>query len=143
MEMFLERYFKAEEQRYVMQLADRFNKTTQGTMNGKAVNILYPFNIPAPGTGLKNRVSEPKAGSGDDEYFKARDAYVKNNYAEALKLYKLSSEKGNVEAMCSVALLYLDGKGIAKNKIVANAWFKESAGKGHEKAKQYIDEIGL
>lgn len=143
MEMLLEKYFKTEEQRYVMQLADRFNKTTQGAMNGKTVNIPYPFNIPAPGTGLKNRISEPKEGAGNDEYFKARDAYLANNYAEALKLYKLSSEKGSADAMYSVGLLYLDGEGVTQSNTEAFKWFKNAADKGNMYAMFNIAQMYL
>jgi hypothetical protein len=49
------------------------------------------------------------------------------NYKEAAKWYRLAAEQGSVEAACTLADLYLNGRGVAQDLVTAYAWFSIAA----------------
>jgi TPR repeat protein len=53
--------------------------------------------------------------------------YNSENYSEALK----AAEKGDAEAQNNLGWMYNDGKGVAKDKVEAEKWFRKAAEQGH------------
>ena len=60
----------------------------------------------------------------------ARTAFDSGDYARALSLWRPQAAAGNPEAEDRVGLLYLDGKGVAKDDAEAVRWFRMAAQKG-------------
>lgn len=65
-------------------------------------------------------------------------AYQKQDYAAALKEWQPLAEGGSYDAQYNVALLYLDGKGVARNYEEAAKWFARAANQGHVKAQHNL-----
>ena len=49
----------------------------------------------------------------------ANDSYKKGNYTEAAKLYRIVAEKGNVDALFNLGLLYYNGQGVDQDYVEA------------------------
>ena len=52
------------------------------------------------------------------------------NYAEAVKWFRLAAEKGHAQAQYSLALRYLFGQGVKKNHQTAAHWLQQAADQG-------------
>jgi TPR repeat protein len=65
-------------------------------------------------------------------------AYNKGDYAGALKEWQPLADGGSPDAQYNVALLYLDGKGVARNYEEAVKWFERGANQGHVKAQHNL-----
>lgn len=66
---------------------------------------------------------------------------VLKNISEALKLFKLSAEKGYPEGEYNLALMFLNGQGVEKNLNKALEYFKKALAHGYLKAQQEIEKI--
>ena len=60
------------------------------------------------------------------------------NYAKALKLYRIAAEQGHAESQWRLGLLLRDGKGISKNTTDAIKWFRKSAEQGNVYGQYYL-----
>ena len=60
---------------------------------------------------------------------------VKQNDSEALRLFKLSAEQGNAEAMLKIGSIYKFGMGVAKDEKEAVRWFQLAAERGFLEAQ--------
>lgn len=56
--------------------------------------------------------------------------------AEALDWYKKAARQGSVDAATNIALMYADGRGVAKDPVQAVSWFRQAA-EGGDAAAQY------
>jgi uncharacterized protein len=65
-------------------------------------------------------------------------AYQHNDYAAALQEWQPLADGGSPDAQFNVALLYVDGKGVARNYAEAAKWFERAAGQGHVKAQHNL-----
>jgi len=54
---------------------------------------------------------------------------VRQDYAEALKWYKKSAEKGCMLADISIGQMYLDGRGVRQDLKEAGKWIEKASGK--------------
>ena len=59
---------------------------------------------------------------------------VAQNYAEALKWYKLAAAQGDARAQFNLALMYDKGQGVAQNYVKAHMWFNLVAVSGDNDA---------
>jgi uncharacterized protein len=55
---------------------------------------------------------------------------VPQNYAEALRLYRLGANQGNAFAQALLGSVYGDGEGVLQDYVLAHMWFNLSAAKG-------------
>jgi TPR repeat protein len=65
-------------------------------------------------------------------------AYNKADYATALKEWQPLADGGSPDAQYNIALLYVDGKGVARNYEEAVKWFERAANQGHVKAQHNL-----
>jgi TPR repeat protein len=77
-----------------------------------------------------------------------RAAYDKQDYVEALKLWRPLAEQGNATAQYQVGILYAEGKGVAASDLIAAAWFQRAANQGVAEAQynlgvSYAEGLGL
>ena len=63
------------------------------------------------------------------------DAYKRNAYKEAFKLFRLSAVKGNASAQYNLGVMYAEGQGVTKDSKEANKWYRFSAEQGNTKAQ--------
>ena len=64
--------------------------------------------------------------------------YVKENYNEAIKWYKLSVEQNNSYAQNNLGFMYINGLGVEKDYNEAIKWFKLSAKQNHSYAQNNL-----
>jgi TPR repeat protein len=62
-------------------------------------------------------------------------AYQKQDYGTALKEWQPLADGGSRDAQYNVALLYLDGKGVARNYDEALKWLERAANQGQLEAQ--------
>jgi len=68
-------------------------------------------------------------------------AYQKQDYTTAFKEWQPLAEGGSYDAQYNIALLYLDGKGVARNYDEAVKWFGRAANQGQVKAQYHLGVI--
>lgn len=79
------------------------------------------------------------AAEADHPALSAADlAYSSGNYEEAVVLYRRDAEMGVVAAQVTLALLYLDGQGVAQDYGQAAHWFEVAAAQGNAEAQQNL-----
>ena len=52
------------------------------------------------------------------------------NYAEALKWYRLAADQGNAIAQYNLGFMYDNGQGVPQDYVRAHMWFNLSAAQG-------------
>ena len=60
---------------------------------------------------------------------------VPQNYAEAVKWYRLAAEQGYASAQNNLGVMYNDGRGVPQNGVMAYVWESLAAAQGYEVAK--------
>ena len=73
---------------------------------------------------------------------------VPQDYAEALRWYRLAAEQGYADAQASLGLMYYDGKGVPQDYAEALRWFRLAAEQGNADAQfnlgvMYYDGEGV
>lgn len=68
-------------------------------------------------------------------------AVEKQDYATAYRVFNELAEQGNAEAQYNLAILYRQGKGVAKDNAAALKWFEKSANQGLASAEYYLGHL--
>jgi len=68
----------------------------------------------------------------------AGGAGVKQDVAEAVRLYRQAAEQGFAPAQMALAGLYLRGDGVAQNRDEAARWMQRAADAGDPHAKEAL-----
>jgi uncharacterized protein len=66
---------------------------------------------------------------------------VPQDYAMALRLYRLAAEQGDADALNNLGGMYAEGLGVRADPVEAYMWFDLAAGQGHEMASRNRDFI--
>ena len=82
--------------------------------------------------GLIGRKTQPL--DADELLRRAKAAYTDKNYQEAVRLFRLSADAGNTEAMYQLGDCYYCGIGVGKDKAQAAVWYRKGADAGNAKA---------
>ncbi len=59
---------------------------------------------------------------------------VPQDYAEAMKWYRLAAEQGDADAQYNLGGMYFSGHGVARNHIQAYMWVTLAAAQGNKNA---------
>ena len=73
---------------------------------------------------------------------------VSSDCKEAIKWFRISADKGNVEAMGILGVCYFEGQGVSRNCDEAVKWYKIAAEKGNKEAMYnlaycYANGVGI
>ena len=60
----------------------------------------------------------------------SKDAYVRQDYAEAMRLARLAADAGDVDGQVLVGFLYQEGRGVAQDDSQAMHWYRLAADQG-------------
>jgi hypothetical protein len=63
------------------------------------------------------------------------DAYLRSDYATALREWQPLAEQGQAIAQYQIGLLYANGKGVVKDDAKARQWYEKAAVQGHTEAQ--------
>ena len=66
---------------------------------------------------------------------------VPQNYAEALKWYRLAADQGDATRSTVSAVMYANGQGVPQDYVRAHMWFNLSAAQGHQRAARDRDDV--
>ena len=66
---------------------------------------------------------------------------INNNYAEAVKYYKLASDQGHAEAAYALGYMFEFGKGVAKNNAEAVRLYRLAADQGNADAASGLKRL--
>ena len=84
-------------------------------------------------------VAAPEAQVPADEALKRGEAaYEKQDYAEAMRWYRVAADQGNPQAQVQIGNLYTDGQGVAQDYGEAMGWFQKAAVQGNYEAQNNI-----
>ena len=72
---------------------------------------------------------------------KAMAAHRNFDYATALKLWRVSAEKGDPNAQYHLGRMYQLGQGVTQSDSVAKAWYRLAAAGGHNVAQAKLDTM--
>ncbi len=56
---------------------------------------------------------------------------VPQNYAEAMKWYRLAADQGNADAQNNIGVMFGDGRGVPENEAEGKKWSRLAADQGH------------
>ena len=64
---------------------------------------------------------------------------VPQDYAEAMKWYRLAADQGNAPAQNDLGALFFMGQGVPQDFVLAHMWFDLSATQGNQDATENRD----
>ena len=64
---------------------------------------------------------------------------VPQNYAEAVKWYRLAAEQGDSDAQLNLGFMYSKGQGVPQNGVMGYVWASLAAAQGSEAARHNRD----
>ena len=64
---------------------------------------------------------------------------VVQDYAEAVRWYKMAAAQGDVNAQYNLGVMYAAGRGVLQNNVQAHMWFNIAAVKGDKDAVKNRD----
>ena len=82
------------------------------------------------------------------DFQKGLDAYDREDYATALKEWKLLAEEGDPSSQYNLGVMYRMGKGVAQDDKEAARWYRLAAGQGDAGSQfllgsMYLNGIGV
>ncbi|MFM8330610.1 MAG: tetratricopeptide repeat protein [Candidatus Methylumidiphilus sp.] len=69
------------------------------------------------------------------------EAYSAENYELAARLYRKDAELGVIVAQVSLAVMYMDGLGVAQSHQEAAKWFAKAAEQGNAEAQHNLGQL--
>jgi TPR repeat protein len=66
---------------------------------------------------------------------------VIQDYAEAVKWYRLAAEQGYANAQNNLGLMYEYGQGVLQDNILSHMWYNIASANGTKKSSERRDEI--
>lgn len=69
------------------------------------------------------------------------DAYVKEDYAKALKYWRLQAERGDAYSQFSIGVMYSNGEGVIQDNAKAIYWYRKAAENGEIEAQLVLGDI--
>jgi TPR repeat protein len=67
---------------------------------------------------------------------------VAQDYAEAVRLYRLAAAQGHAGAQYSLGFMFENGNGVKKNRAEAIRWYRLAAAQGHAFAENNLAQLG-
>jgi TPR repeat protein len=76
------------------------------------------------------------------------EAYQEKDYVKAIQLWRPLAETGDATAQYQIGTLYAEGKGVARDDVIAASWFRKAAEKGNANAQydlgaSYAEGLGV
>ncbi len=65
------------------------------------------------------------------DFQKGEDAYIRGDYATALREWKPLAEQGDADAQTNLGLMYVNGLGVPQDYKQAVKWYRRAAEQGH------------
>ncbi len=73
-----------------------------------------------------------------DDFQDGLDAYEREDYQEAVRLYRLAAEQGHENAQNNLGLMYDNGQGVPEDDKEAVKWYRLSAEQGNAYAQSNL-----
>lgn len=77
----------------------------------------------------------------DSEYVKGVKAFAEGNFELAADLWLADAHRGAPDAQFNIGVLYIEGKGLPKNRDQAISWFTKAANQGHPEAQYNLGHL--
>ncbi len=77
-----------------------------------------------------------------DDYYYGRNG-VPQDYAQAVRYYRLAADQGSAKAQCNLGFCYANGQGVPQNREEAIRLYRLSAAQGNETAKYNLRRLGV
>ena len=65
---------------------------------------------------------------------------VLQDYAEAVRWYRLAADQGNANAQSNLGIIYEYGNSVLQDNVMAHMWYNIASANGHGKAAEWRDE---
>ena len=67
---------------------------------------------------------------------------VAQDYAEAVRLYRLAAAQGYAIAQSNLGVMFENGQGVAQDRAEAIRWYRLAAAQGHARAQANLKRLG-
>ena len=74
------------------------------------------------------------SGVSGDDLQDGLEAVQRQDYKEAVRLYRLSAEQGDADAQYNLGLMYAKGQGVPQDYVLAHMWWNISGSNGYKDA---------
>jgi uncharacterized protein len=97
--------------------------------------ILFPYEAPDPARDRQDLIIYAEAGHAPSQRaladcYRIGDQLTKQDYAEAIRWYRLAAEKGDAAAQNDLGSMHLNAMGVPKDATEAAKWYRKSAEQG-------------
>jgi TPR repeat protein len=97
--------------------------------------ILFPYEAPDPARDRQDLIIYAEAGHAPSQRaladcYRIGDELTKQDYAEAIRWYRLAAEKGDAAAQNDLGSMHLNAMGVPKDATEAAKWYRKSAEQG-------------
>ena len=114
-----------------------------------AIFLILNFGEPVAAGPAEDRLGlerqRAEQGHGLSQYFlglfyeQGKD--VPQDYAEALKWFRLAADQGLANAQFQLGLMYYAGRGVPQDLVRAHMWFNLSTSQGYDVAEAFRDQV--
>jgi TPR repeat protein len=124
---------RIQNKQYDLEFRLAYTRSSMGSIS----NVKIASIKPASG-GNNFKENDNNSVSAEELFKQAKAFYNQKDYAEALKLYRKASEKGNTDAQNNIGDLYLFGYGVISDYVEAIKWYQKAAEKGNVDAQNNL-----
>jgi TPR repeat protein len=96
-----------------------------------------PASAQQPAPAAKDAASAQKLPA-DEAFKRGEKAYEEQNFAEAMRWYRMAADQGHASAQVHVGNLYTDGEGVSQDYAEALNWYRKAADQGDHEALNNI-----
>ena len=115
-------------------IGSKWEEANLALLNKTNTQGKIPPKTTSPKAATQTRKSTGSRLTADDAFVYAGLTYRQKDYPEALKYFKMASEKGSNEAAYIVGYMYEKGEGVAINYSEAGKWYRLAAKQGNTDA---------
>ena len=131
----LKKLFRQQEEALKQAEAQSTNQPTSVTVK--------PQNIDGP-TGAKEQYElglKSAIATGSSRFNFDNKVGVRQDYAEAVRLYRLAAEQSHASAQFNLGYMYDEGKGVARDLQKARKWYGKAAAQGDTDAQDALKRL--
>ena len=103
--------------------------------------ISITFSQSSLAASFQDELKKANQGNPEAQYMLGLKKAVRQDYAEAIKWFKLAADQGNPGAQSNLGFLYENGFGVRQDYAEAFKWYKLSADQGNAYGQFYLGTL--
>jgi len=95
-----------------------------------ALAMIAPSALLPPPAAARTEATSAPTVSAEAAIARGRAAADRDDYAEAMRWYRIAADQGSAEAQFEIGVLYDTGQGVAQDAAEAMRWYQRAADQG-------------